>query len=180
MLGMTQERLARGGPDSERPKGRKEKCRFRGKSFDVLVKGGVNVPSLNEPNGDKPMRYMMIVRGPEDFSVSGPPPMELMEAIGKLGEEAAKTGKMVSMGGLRPTAKGAQVAIKKGKLVTTDGPFTEAKEVIGGFTIMELGSKEEAVAEAVKFMELHRKLWPKWEGVTEVRPMFDENEMPEF
>jgi hypothetical protein len=126
------------------------------------------------------MRYMMIVRGSEDFSTSGPPPMELMEAIDKLGQEATKAGKMVSMGGLRPTATGAQIAIKNGKLITTDGPFTEAKEVIGGFTIMELGSKEEAIAEAQKFMELHRKLWPKWEGVTEVRPMYGENDMPEF
>lgn len=126
------------------------------------------------------MRYMMIVRGPEDFSKSGPPPMELMEAIGKLGEDATKSGKMVSMGGLRPTKQGFQIALKNGKLVTTDGPFTEAKEVIGGFTILELASKEEAMAEAAKFMELHRKLWPKWEGVTEVRPMYGDQEMPEF
>jgi len=126
------------------------------------------------------MRYMMIVRGPEDFSKSGPPPMELMEAIGKLGEDATKAGKMVSMGGLRPTAQGAQIAIKKGKLITTDGPFTEAKEVIGGFTIMELGSMEEAMVEAKKFMDLHVKLWPNWEGVTEVRPMYGDQEMPEF
>ena len=126
------------------------------------------------------MRYMMIVRGPEDFSKSGPPPMELMEAIGKLGEDATKAGKMVSMGGLRPTAEGAQIAIKKGKLITTDGPFTEAKEVIGGFTIMELASMEEAMVEAKKFMDLHVKLWPHWEGVTEVRPMYGDQEMPEF
>ena len=126
------------------------------------------------------MRYMMIVRGPEDFSKSGPPPMELMEAIGKLGEDATKAGKMVSMGGLRPTAQGAQIAIKKGKLIMTDGPFTEAKEVIGGFTIMELGSMEEAMVEAKKFMDLHVKLWPNWEGVTEVRPMYGDQEMPEF
>ena len=124
------------------------------------------------------MRYMMIVRGPEDFSVSGPPPMELMEAIGKLGEEATKSGKMVSMGGLRQTAQGTQIAIKKGKLVTTDGPFTEAKEVIGGFTIMELPSKEAAIEEARKFMELHRQLWPSWSGECEVRLMYGDNEHP--
>jgi hypothetical protein len=126
------------------------------------------------------MRWMMIVRGPEDFSKSGPPPMELMEAIGKLGEDATKAGTMVSMGGLRHTREGAQIAIKKGKLVTTDGPFTEAKEVIGGFTILELATKEEAMAEATKFMDLHVKLWPGWEGVTEVRPMYGDQEMPEF
>ena len=120
------------------------------------------------------MRYMMIVKGDENFAASGPPPMELFEAIGKLGEEAAKAGKMVSFGGLQHSSKGATVRIKDGKIITTDGPFTETKEVIGGFTILNLASKEEAIEEAVKFMELHRKLWPAWEGVTEVRPMEEE------
>src|SRR5215216_7923538 len=115
------------------------------------------------------MRFMMIVKGDENFAVAGPPPMELMQAIGKLGEEAAKAGKMVSMGGLHHSSKGASVRLRGGKLITTDGPFTEAKEVIGGFTIMELASREEAIAEAVKFMELHRKLWPGWDGETEIR-----------
>jgi len=124
------------------------------------------------------MRYMMIVKGDENFAASGPPPMELMEEIGKLGEEATKAGKMVSMGGLQHSSKGATVRIKGGKIVTTDGPFTEAKEIIGGFTILNLESKEQAIEEAVKFMELHRKLWPKWEGVTEVRPMYEGDEHP--
>jgi hypothetical protein len=124
------------------------------------------------------MRYMMIVKGDENFAASGPPPLELMEEIGKLGEEAAKAGKMVSMGGLQHSSKGATVRIKGGKIVTTDGPFTEAKEIIGGFTILNLESKEQAIEEAVKFMELHRKLWPKWEGVTEVRPMYEGDEHP--
>lgn len=124
------------------------------------------------------MRYMMIVKGDENFAASGPPPMELMEEIGKLGEDATKAGKMVSMGGLQHSSKGATVRIKGGKIVTTDGPFTEAKEIIGGFTILNLESKEQAIEEAVKFMELHRKLWPKWEGVTEVRPMYEGDEHP--
>lgn len=126
------------------------------------------------------MRYMMIVKGDENFAASGPPPLELMEEIGRLGEEAAKAGKMVSMGGLRHSSQGALVSIKNGKLSVTDGPFTEAKEVIGGFTILNLASKAEAIEEARKFMELHRRLWPKWDGVCEVRPMYDENEMPDF
>ena len=110
------------------------------------------------------MRYLMMVKGDEDFKASGPPPQALMEAIGELGVEAAKTGKIVSMGGLQHTSKGASVRIKGGKLSVKDGPFTEAKEVIGGFTIMELGSREEAIEEARKFMELHRRLWPGWDG----------------
>jgi len=124
------------------------------------------------------MRYMMIVKGDENFAASGPPPMELMEAIDKLGSEAAKSGKMVSMGGLKHTSAGASVRLTGGKLITTDGPFTEAKEVIGGFTIMELESKEQAIEEALKFMELHRKLWPGWEGETEVRLMYEGEEHP--
>ena len=124
------------------------------------------------------MRYLMIVKGDENFAASGPPPMELMEAIGKLGEESAKAGKMVSMGGLQHTSKGASVRLTGGKLITTDGPFTESKEVIGGFTIMELESKEQAIEEAVKFMELHRKHWPAWEGETEVRLMYEGEDHP--
>src|SRR6059058_4603448 len=124
------------------------------------------------------MRYMMIVKGDENFAASGPPPMELMEAIGKLGEEAAKAGKMVSMGGLQHSSKGASVRLKGGKLITTDGPFSDAKEVIGGFTILDVGSKEEAIAEAVKFMELHRKLWPAWDGETDVRQMYEGGDHP--
>jgi hypothetical protein len=124
------------------------------------------------------MRYMMIVRGDENFAASGTPPMELMEAIGKLGEDAAKAGKMVSMGGLKHSSDGARVRIKGGKLVTTDGPFTEAKEVLGGFTIMNLESKKQAIEEAVKFMELHRKHWPQWEGETEIRLMYEEGDHP--
>jgi hypothetical protein len=124
------------------------------------------------------MRYLMIVKGDENFGASGPPPMELMEAIGKLGEEAAKAGKLVSMGGLQHSSKGASVRIKSRKLITTDGPFTEAKEIIGGFTIMDLESKEEAIKEAEKFMELHRKLWPGWDGETEIRLMYEGDEHP--
>jgi len=122
------------------------------------------------------MRYMMIVKGPENFAESGPPPAALIEAIGKLGEEAAKKGTMVSFGGLKPTSAGARLRISKGKIVTTDGPFTESKEVIGGFSIFNLSSKEQALEEARKFMELHRIHWPSWEGETEIRLMYEENE----
>ena len=83
------------------------------------------------------MRYMFIVRGSENLAVSGPPPVALFEAIERLTEEEAKKGRMVSFGGLHPTSSGARIRSTKGKLVTTDGPFTESKEVIGGFSIIE-------------------------------------------
>lgn len=121
------------------------------------------------------MRYMMIIKAAEN---QGFPPKELMAAIGPMSEDAAKAGTMVSNGGLLPTAQGARVEIRGGKLTTTDGPFTEAKEVIGGFAIFELNSMKEAIEGAEQFMELHRKYWPGWEGVTEIRPMFGPGEMP--
>ena len=124
------------------------------------------------------MRYMMIVKGNENFDRSGPPPVALMEAIDKLGQEAAKAGKMVSFGGLRHTAEGVRLRLENGTLTVTDGPFSEAKEVIGGFSIMNLASKEEAIAEARKFMELHRVHWPAWNGETEVRAMYEEGDGP--
>jgi hypothetical protein len=122
------------------------------------------------------MRYMMIVSGFEDFAASGPRPAALIEAVEKLGEEAARTGKLVSFGGLKPTSSGARVRSSKGKIVTTDGPFTESKEVIGGFSIFNVSSKEEALDEARKLMELHRIHWPTWEGEIEIRLMYEEND----
>lgn len=114
------------------------------------------------------MRFMMIVKHKE---AQGFPPKELMDAIGKLAEEAVEAGTMLGNGGLAPTAAGAIVRLSGGQVRVVDGPFTEAKEIIGGYAQFELKSKEEAIASAVKFMELHKKYWPGWEGETEVRQM---------
>jgi len=120
------------------------------------------------------MRYMMIVSGSENLAASGPPPAALIEAVERLGEEAAKKGSMVSFGGLKPTSSGARMRITNGKIITTDGPFTESKEVIGGFSIFNVASKEEALEEARKLMELHRVHWPNWQGEIEIRQMYEE------
>jgi len=120
------------------------------------------------------MRYMMIVKGSESLAASGPPPAALIEAVERLGEEAAKKGSMVSFGGLKPTSSGARMRITNGKIITTDGPFTESKEVIGGFSIFNVASKEEALEEARKLMELHRVHWPNWQGEIEIRQMYEE------
>ena len=114
------------------------------------------------------MRYMMIVKHKE---AQGMPPKELMEAIGRLTEEAIKNGTLLGNGGLLPTAAGANVRLSGGRVTVTDGPFTEAKEIIGGYALFELKSKGEAVEGARHFMELHKKHWPGWEGETEVREM---------
>jgi hypothetical protein len=90
------------------------------------------------------MRFMSLVKSKE--SKMSPPPKPLMEAIDKLVQEAAKEGcVMVQAGGLFPTQAGARVRLDGGKLTVTDGPFTEAKEVIGGYWLIQARSKEEAV-----------------------------------
>jgi hypothetical protein len=118
------------------------------------------------------MRFMMIVKAAEN---SGPPPKELMEAIEKIAEEATKAGEMIESGGLASTAAGTRVRLSGGKLNVTDGPFTEAKEVFGGYAVFELKSKEEAIERTVRFMELHKQHWPGWEGVTEIRQVTFQN-----
>ena len=116
------------------------------------------------------MRFMMMVRHAEN---QGAPPQELMEAIAALSEEAVQKGAMVLSGGLAPLAASARVRVSQGKLITTDGPFAETKEVVGSFAIIEYNSRQEAIEGARQFMELHRKYWPEFEGESEVRPMFD-------
>jgi hypothetical protein len=115
------------------------------------------------------MRFMMLVKHAEN---SGPPPKQLMDAIAILRDEAVKNGTMLANGGLSPIAQSTRVRVSKGRLTVTDGPFAEAKEVIGGFAQFEMKSKEEAIEGAVRFMELHKKYWPEWEGETEIRQIF--------
>lgn len=119
------------------------------------------------------MRYMVIVKGPENLAEAGAPPAALMEAIDRGIEEGTRKGTLVSFGGLHPTSSGTRMRVANGKIVTTDGPFTESKEVIGGFTILNVSSREEALEEARQFMELHRVHWPAWEGEIEIRRMYE-------
>jgi hypothetical protein len=115
------------------------------------------------------MRFMMMVKSAEN---SGPPPRELMDAIAKLSEEASKAGKMVASGGLAPTVKSTRVRLSRGQLTVIDGPFTESREVVGGYAVFEYQSKQEAIEGALRFMDLHKKHWPGWEGETEIRQVF--------
>ena len=101
-----------------------------------------------------------------------------MEAIAKLGEEAAKGGTMLESGGLAPTAISNRVRLSQGKVSVIDGPFAETKEVVGGFAVFEVGSKQEMIDATVQFMELHREHWPGWEGETEVRQIFGPSDYP--
>lgn len=111
------------------------------------------------------MRFMFIVSSAQPAM----PTPELMEAMHKLADREIKAGRMIDDGGLAPLAAGARVNIKKDKVSVVDGPFVEAKEMIGGYAVFELATKEEAVACAVEFMQLHTNHTPGWEGTCEVR-----------
>jgi hypothetical protein len=121
------------------------------------------------------MKFMTLVKSAEN---AGPPPLALMKAIGQLGQEAGGDGVMVQMGGLLPSAMGARVAVRKGRLTVIDGPYTEAKEVVGGFAVYDVPTKEAAIEWTRRFMELHRVHWPGWEGETELRQIFEPGDMP--
>src|SRR6266852_5187867 len=113
------------------------------------------------------MRFMMLVKHAEN---QGPPPKGFMDEMAKLHEEAVKAGAIRDNGGLSPLAKSTRVRVSKGQVTAVDGPFSEAKEVVGGFAVFELNSKQEAVEGAVRFMEMHKKFWPRWGSGNEIRP----------
>jgi hypothetical protein len=126
------------------------------------------------------MKYMMMGINDKnsqigkDYEAGKPPEPKLMEAIGKHAEKMAKAGILLGTGGLLPLSKGARVRAAGGKLTVTDGPFVESKEVIGGYGILEAGSKEEAIKLAKDFMQIHLDvIGASYEGVLEIREMFD-------
>jgi hypothetical protein len=116
------------------------------------------------------MRYMMFIKHTEDYDKKTVP-AALYEAMGGFVGEAMKSGALVDTAGLQPTAAGSRVRLAKGRITTTDGPFTESKEVVGGYAIVEAATRAEALALANRFMDLHRVHWPEFEGECEVRPL---------
>ena len=116
------------------------------------------------------MRYLMFIKHSEDYR-GKPIPPGLNEAMGEFVGENMKNGKLVDTAGLKSTHKGKKVQLRGGKLRVVDGPFTEAKEVIGGYAIVEVDSDQEALDLATRFMELHRIHWPEFEGESELRPV---------
>jgi len=119
------------------------------------------------------MRFMAMIKATADYEAGKPPNPELMAAMGKLSEEMQKLGKFEMGGGLLPSAQGHRLSMSGGKISITDGPFTEAKEVIGGFAIYQVASKDEAIGWTKRFLDLHKQHWPGWEGECEIRQMFD-------
>ena len=112
------------------------------------------------------MKFMTMVTT-TNGDKAGPPPPELMNAIMQLGIDAGKA--MVENGGMQLTAT---ARIEGGELIV-DGPYAEAKEAVGGYAIYVLDTTEEAIEFVKKFLELHRKHWPAWEGEVLIRQIFN-------
>jgi hypothetical protein len=118
------------------------------------------------------MKFMMFIKHPGDYE-NQQPPQALYAAMGEFIQESIKKGQFLDGAGLKPLKNATRVRLSGGKIKVTDGPFSEAKEVVGGYSLIEAKSHEEAVEIATKFMELHRIHWPGFEGESEVRPLED-------
>jgi hypothetical protein len=119
------------------------------------------------------MKFLSMIRVDEK---SGQQPSErLMTEMGKLMDEMTRAGSLVTTAGLRPTAEGARVRSRFGKLSTTQGPFTETKEVIGGYAILEAKSLEEAIELTERFLKVHGD---EWDLECEVRPLDGQDGVP--
>jgi hypothetical protein len=113
------------------------------------------------------MRFVFLIHASSEAA----PTPELMAAMHALAEQEVKAGRMIYDGGLAPAAAAKQLRLKSGKVLALDGPFAETKEVIGGFAIFELPDMSAAEESARRFLELHRKHAPAWEGACEIRQM---------
>ncbi|MEU5364779.1 YciI family protein [Streptomyces sp. NPDC005925] len=104
-------------------------------------------------------RYMSLIRIDENTAPAGGPGPEVMERMGKLLDEITKAGVMLDTAGLAPTAQGARVHWDGRQLSVTDGPFTETKEVVGGYAIMQCKDMAEAQEWASRFLRTHGEGW---------------------
>ncbi|CAL9463619.1 YciI family protein [Streptomyces pilosus] len=115
-------------------------------------------------------RYLSMIRIDENNSPEGGPSPELMQRMGELIEEMTKAGVLLDTGGLTPTAQGTRVHYEGGRLSVTDGPFTESKEVIGGYAMLQAKDRAEAVEWTKRFLKVHE---PHWTVTCEVREVVE-------
>ena len=118
------------------------------------------------------MKYMMFIKHSEKYRSMTIPPA-LYEAMGEFVTAGLKSGLIQETAGLKTVNEGQRVRLDAGKVHVVDGPYSEAKEVVGGFAIVDVKSKAEALDVARQFMEIHRVHFPAFEGECEVRPYED-------
>jgi hypothetical protein len=116
------------------------------------------------------MRYLCFVKMDES---QAHPPQAIMDAMGAHIAEAAASGVFIDGGGLHGKAEALEFRVHDGTMSVTDGPYAEVKEVIGGWSLCEFATEEEARAEGVAMAEIHLKHWPGWEGAIEMRRISD-------
>ncbi|MFF0010594.1 YciI family protein [Streptomyces sp. NPDC005374] len=104
-------------------------------------------------------RYLSMVQIDEQTAPAEGPSDALMQRMGELIEEMTKAGVLLDTAGLTPTAQGARVRWEKGELSVTDGPFTEAKEVVGGYAIVQAKDMAEAIEWTKRFLKVHEEHW---------------------
>ncbi|MGH3517972.1 MAG: YciI family protein [Haloechinothrix sp.] len=121
------------------------------------------------------MRFVIIRKADQDTEAGVLPSKELLESMIQYNEELAKAGVLLAGEGLQPSSKGARVSFSDGQPTVTDGPFTEAKELIAGFTMIEVASKQEAIEWV--------KRWPAIDGdgqvELELRQVFEADDFGE-
>ncbi|MEW9623736.1 YciI family protein [Rhodanobacter geophilus] len=115
------------------------------------------------------MRFLSMIRINERAGQK--PSAKLMEDMGKLMTEMTATGALLDTAGLRPTAEGKRVRLSHGRQTVFDGPFTEAKEVIGGYAMLQAASMDEALALTRRFLAVHGD---EWEIECEVRQVMED------
>ncbi|MFI8190726.1 YciI family protein [Streptomyces sp. NPDC085946] len=104
-------------------------------------------------------RYLSLIRIDERNTPDGGPSQELMQRMGELMEEMTKAGVLLDTAGLTPAAQGTRVHYEGGQLSVTDGPFTESKEVIGGYALMQAKDRAEAIEWTKRFLKVHEEHW---------------------
>jgi len=145
-------------------------CRFDLEPSVVLIKTSNNQEEIS-------MRFMMIVKATEDSEAGNPPSQELLDAMLKYNEELAKAGVLVAAEGLYPSSGAIRISypVPDGKPKVIDGPFTEAKELIAGFTLIEVQSSEEAIKWAMRMPDPNGL----GQGEIELRQVFEAPELTE-
>ena len=116
------------------------------------------------------MRYLVMVKYNENGAA---PPQVLLDALAKNRQEATEAGALLEVGGLFPSSFGARIRLTGGSLTVTDGPFTETRELVGGYSIYEVKSRQEAIELTYRFMKLFVEHWPAGECEAEVRQIFE-------
>ncbi|MGN8019978.1 YciI family protein [Phyllobacterium sp. 22229] len=121
------------------------------------------------------MRFMILVKATKDSEAGVMPPEELFSAMADYHEQLAKAGVLLDANGLQPTSKGWKIQYSGGKRTVIDGPFTEAKELVAGYTIIQVKTREEAIEWANRFPNPHLD-----KGEIEIRQMFELEDFGEF